>query len=111
MTHTPGPWAFDGVRVFAPALDERYRVTLADGTEVEAGSGLIALVYAPDCADGARAANGTLIAAGPAMLAALHAVWVLAETLDIGNFERARIREAVGAVLDQAEGRTPTGTP
>ena len=112
MTHTSGPWAFDGARVYSPAADEKVMVMRADGTAVESGGGIIALVYAPVRAPRQeRLANADLITAAPLMLKALHDVWVLAETLDIGNRERAMFREAVGAVLDQAEGRTPAAPP
>jgi len=117
MTFTPGPWAYDGVRVYAPAVAEQFGVRLeADGTEVEPQRDLIALVYAPPAVSftenaGARDANGQLIAAAPAMLKALHDVWVLAETLDIGNHERTMFREAVSAAIDAAEGRIPAETP
>lgn len=104
MTATPGPWAFDGVRVYAPALEEQFVVRRDDGTVVES-TRLIALVYS--CGEGSAGANGPLIAASPLMLKALHDVWVLAETLDIGNHERAMLREAVSAALDAAEGRIP----
>jgi hypothetical protein len=104
MTHTPAPWAYDGIRVYAPAVAEQFGVRLeADQRD------LIALVYS--CGDGSAAANGPLIAAAPAMLKALHDVWVLAETLDIGNHERTMFREAVSAAIDEAEGRAQARTP
>jgi hypothetical protein len=59
----------------------------------------------------APAADQRLAAAAPAMLKALHDVWVLAETLDIGNHERSMLREAVSAAIDAAEGRIPAKTP
>jgi hypothetical protein len=107
MTHTPAPWAFDGLRVYSPAVEEQMAVRGDDGTE--SGRGLIALVYS--CGEGSAGANGPLIAAAPAMLKALHDVWVLAETLDIGTHERTLFREAVSAALDAAEGRAQTVTP
>jgi hypothetical protein len=58
----------------------------------------------------APAADQRLAAAAPAMLKALHDVWVLAETLDIGNRERSMLREAVSAVIDEAEGRAEAVT-
>lgn len=67
-THTPGPWEFDGVRVFAPALDEKVPVALADGTIAMHGMGLIALPYACGPLDGSfgsHDANSNLIAAAP----------------------------------------------
>lgn len=74
-THTPGPWEWDGVRVFAPDLDEKVPVTLADGTIAMHGMGLIALPYAcrpvgawEGC--GSHEANSRLIAAAPDLLAA-----------------------------------------
>jgi len=99
MTPTPGPWRLhpDGLSVFGAGPDTQQVADLA--------------VCSPNLPLAERSANATLTAAAPSMLEALHAVWILAETLDIGNFERARIREAVGAVIDQAEGRTPAGTP
>jgi hypothetical protein len=106
---TPGPWAFDGARVYSPAADEQYMVRDADGTEIEHQRDLIALVY--PCGDGSRDANAHLITASPRMLKALHDVWVLAETLDIGNPERSMLRDAVSAAIDAAEGRAQAGTP
>jgi hypothetical protein len=101
MTHTPGPWAFDGIRVYAPAMDE---------TILGEQRSLIALVYAPP-GSGTVPGNADLIAAAPLMLKALHDVWVLADTLDIGNHERSMFRDAVSAALDAAEGRAQAGTP
>jgi hypothetical protein len=58
----------------------------------------------------AHAADQRLAAAAPAMLKALHDVWVLAETLDIGNHERSMLRDVINAALDAAEGRAQEGT-
>jgi hypothetical protein len=99
MTPTPGPWRLhpDGLSVFGAGPDAQQVADLG--------------VCSPNIRRNEQFANARLIAAAPAMLEALHAVWVLAETMDIGNFERARICETVGGVLDQAEGRTPARTP
>jgi hypothetical protein len=108
MTPTPGPWAFDGIRVYAPAQDEM----VVRAPDVEERGGLIALVYAPIGAPREeRQANSHLVAAAPTMLQALQDVWVLAEALDIGNHERAMFREAVAAAIDAAEGRGQSVTP
>jgi hypothetical protein len=101
VTHTPAPWAFDGIRVYAPAHDD---------DEGDERGGLIALVYAPPGV-GTVEGNADLIAAAPLMVKALHDVWVLAETLDIGNHERAMFRDAVSAALDAAFGGAQAGTP
>jgi hypothetical protein len=72
--YTPGPWAYDGVRVYAPALDRKVMVTLPSGEEVEHGEGLIALIYA--CQEdilspiGSHDANAHLITAAPELLEA-----------------------------------------
>jgi hypothetical protein len=116
--HTPGPWAYHGVRVYAPAVVEQFGVRLEeDGAEVEHQRDLIALVYAPPAVTftenaGARDANGHLIAAAPVLLETLHAVWRLVETLDIGIAEKAAIRDLVWPALDEARGPYPrVGTP
>jgi hypothetical protein len=98
MTPTPGPWAFDGLRVYAPALDQGAGET-----------GLVATVYS--CGDGSAAANGPLIASAPVLLQTLHAVWRLVETLDIGLREQTLLRDLITAALDEADGRAPAGTP
>ncbi len=108
MTPTPGPWAYDGITVHAPALDGAV-VRRVDGTDVPRG--LIALVYAPS-GDGSRDCNGHLIAASPVLIETLHAVWRLVETLDIGIAEKAAIRDLVWPALDEARGPYPrVGTP
>jgi hypothetical protein len=58
-----------------------------------------------------RLANSHLAAAAPAMLKALHDVWVLAETLDIGNHERSMLRDVISAAIDEAEIRALAVTP
>jgi hypothetical protein len=109
MTSTPGPWAYDGIRVYAPAEDEQYTVRFEDGTEAEHRRGLIALVYS--CGDGSADANARVITAAPLMLSTLKAVWQLAHRLDIGNAERVQFRDLVAAVIDEAEGRAQAVTP
>lgn len=69
-THTPGPWEFDGVRVFAPACDEKVELVREDGSTVMHGRGLVALPYS--CGDyTSHKANARLIAAAPDLLVAL----------------------------------------
>lgn len=85
---TPGPWRFDGVRVYAPAFDEQVAVEQKDGTTAIHGRGLIALPYScgPLLADfGGHTANAALITAAPDLLDALRA---LVKRID-GSFERA----------------------
>jgi hypothetical protein len=59
-------------------------------------------------------ANSHLAAAAPAMLEALHAVWQLANRLDIGTHEKTQFRDLVAAAIAEAtlsppdlEGREP----
>ncbi len=73
VTHTPGPWAIDTVRVYAPAFDKKVPVTLPSGEVKQHGCGLIALVYS--CGDANnREANQRVIAAAPDLLAALKLI-------------------------------------
>jgi hypothetical protein len=105
MSPTPGPWAFDGLRVFAPALEEP-RVTFADGSYLE--TGLIALVYS--CGDGSSAANGPLIAAAPELVGCCRELLaVLDRHLDPDSLAAvvARIRAVVAHVEDGTRAMTP----
>ena len=99
MTHTAGPWAFDGLRVYAPAFDDD------DGDE---RGGLIALVWAPPGA-GSRAANAALIALAPELLACCRQVLAVIDRHADAECEAAtleRLRAAV-ALIDG----DPAGTP
>jgi len=107
MTHTPGPWAFDGIRVYAPAAAKTMTMRLVDGDEIHYRGGLIALVSAPGNDQAVRAANAHLIAAAPTMLETLHAVWRLVETLDIGTAEKSQVRDLVYPAIDEARGPYP----
>lgn len=113
-THTPGPWAIDGVRVFAPAFDEQVEITRDDGTTAMHGRGLIALPYAPD---GAHDANARLIAAAPDLLAALkRAVDTIRAFHGIGLngpaeagmwelYQQSPEMKAINAAIAKAEGK------
>jgi hypothetical protein len=111
MTPTPGPWAYDGVRVFAPAADEHV-VRRVDGTDVPRG--LIALVYAPS-SDGSLDANAHLIASAPELVGCCRELLaVIDRHLDQESLAAvvARMRDVVA----HAEGRTkvvpiPSGQP
>jgi hypothetical protein len=98
MTHTLGPWAFDGTRVYAPALDDDATVR----------GGLVALVYAPAGA-GTRDANGALIALAPELLACCRQILAVIDRHpedDCAIATVARLR----AVVDQVDG-VPVETP
>jgi hypothetical protein len=105
--YTPGPWAYDGVRVYAPALDRKVMVTLASGEEVEHGEGLIALIYA--CREdilspiGSHDANAHLIAAAPDLLDALKAVLIMDERSDLLAGEHW-LRNSLRSIIAKAEG-------
>lgn len=99
MTPTPGPWAFDGLRVYAPALEEP-RVLFTDGTQLE--TSLIALVYS--CGDGSSAANGPLIAAAPELVGCCRELLaVLDRHLDPDSL--AAVVARIRAVVAKTDGR------
>jgi hypothetical protein len=56
-------------------------------------------------------AHSSLVAAAPVMLEALHSVWVLASTLDLGPHERSMLRDVIAPALEAADGRIPAVTP
>ncbi len=97
--HTPGPWAYDGVRVYAPAFDAIQHYTNQDGEDIEYRQGLVALPYG--CGQdvhaqiGSSQANAHLIMAAPELLAALKRV--------IGSFARVGGPLAVEASIVEAE--------
>jgi hypothetical protein len=109
--HTPGPWAVDDVRVYAPAFDEKVLVTHQDGTVHEHGRGLVALVYG--CGPlGARVgsgeANRRLIAAAPELLEVAKMVAGLRDFhpgVEIPLLRDGDIMRAVLAAIATAEGR------
>lgn len=109
--HTPGPWDWDGVRVFAPALDEKVPVTMADGTTAMHGMGLIALPYAcrpvgawEGC--GSHDANSRLIAAAPDLLAAAKAI-VDSDIYSPGCAQTRAAFDLLDAAIAKAEGVQP----
>ena len=109
MTHTPSPWAYDGVRVYAPAFDAPFLVTPIDGEAFEQRGGLIALVYAPPGSGSSTVANATLITAAPELLACCRQVLAVIDRHPDAECEAAtldRLR-AVVASIDGDPARTP----
>jgi hypothetical protein len=116
-THTPGPWAYDDVRVYAPAFDKKVVVTRDDGTVHEHGRGLVALPYScgPLGAEfGGCQANARLIAAAPELLGVLKACAALLDDYSdvddggsgpVANRATALLQEVTAAIA-HAEGRS-----
>ncbi len=105
---TPGPWAYDGVRVYAPAFDTVTTFTNDDGVEVEHRQGLVALPYGcgPIGEYGPALANARLIAAAPELLAAcLEAYAWIAYQGDALPASAVKLATLVRAAITKAEDR------
>lgn len=100
--HTEGPWVANGVSVYAQPHVRETTFKDEDGNECPFTEGLVALVYSCGARNNMEA-NARLIAAAPALLAALKRARDngLADTADV-----ILVRAAMDAAINAAEGRS-----